>query len=327
MSSDEPDFKKLYYKSPETYDRSWLEWFREEFGRQVYRVDMQPNPDVPFKMTATTRVLPELAISASACSPMRSAHPQYLIADDDLVLVVVQAGDMSFQCDGHDVTPPIGMASAACQDIPSVVELRSHSALLSFRLKRKLIEPLIKDFSGGALRTIPPGSQALRLLLGYVRMLDGEETLDTPEARRLVTTHVHDLVALVLGATDDAGAAAADGGVRVARLAAIKSDILDDLARADLSVAGMAARHGVTPRYLHMLFEAEGVTFSEYVLSQRLARVHRMLGDPRLGHQSIAAIALMVGFGDLSYFNRTFRRRFGMTPSDVRERARREGGG
>jgi AraC-like DNA-binding protein len=31
---------------------------------------------------------------------------------------------------------------------------------------------------------------------------------------------------------------------------------------------------------------------------------------------------LEVGFGDISTFNREFRRRFGMTPSDVRRGAR-----
>jgi AraC-like DNA-binding protein len=29
-----------------------------------------------------------------------------------------------------------------------------------------------------------------------------------------------------------------------------------------------------------------------------------------------------VGFGDLSYFNRTFRRRYGMTPTEARRRTR-----
>jgi AraC-like DNA-binding protein len=33
---------------------------------------------------------------------------------------------------------------------------------------------------------------------------------------------------------------------------------------------------------------------------------------------SITAIAFDAGFGDLSYFNRTFRRRYGATPSDIR---------
>jgi AraC-like DNA-binding protein len=43
-----------------------------------------------------------------------------------------------------------------------------------------------------------------------------------------------------------------------------------------------------------------------------------MLGDPRLAHRTIGAIAHEVGFGDLSYFHQTFRRRFGDTPKAVR---------
>jgi AraC-like DNA-binding protein len=43
-----------------------------------------------------------------------------------------------------------------------------------------------------------------------------------------------------------------------------------------------------------------------------------MLSDPRLGKRPVSAIAYDVGFRDLSYFNRTFRRRYGATPTDVR---------
>jgi AraC-like DNA-binding protein len=71
-----------------------------------------------------------------------------------------------------------------------------------------------------------------------------------------------------------------------------------------------------------MLFEPEGVSFTTYVINQRLARAHRMLCDPLFDHRSISAIALAVGFGDISYFNRTFRRCFGATPSDVRRQSR-----
>lgn len=51
---------------------------------------------------------------------------------------------------------------------------------------------------------------------------------------------------------------------------------------------------------------------------QRLILAHRMLTDPRCSCDKISTIALDAGFGDLSYFNRVFRRHFGDTPSDVR---------
>jgi AraC-like DNA-binding protein len=49
-----------------------------------------------------------------------------------------------------------------------------------------------------------------------------------------------------------------------------------------------------------------------------------MLADRRYAHLNIAQIAHESGFGDVSYFNRAFRRCYGATPSDVREQARRD---
>jgi AraC-like DNA-binding protein len=49
-----------------------------------------------------------------------------------------------------------------------------------------------------------------------------------------------------------------------------------------------------------------------------------MLADRRYVHLNIAQVAHENGFGDVSYFNRAFRRHFGATPSDVREAARRQ---
>ena len=80
----------------------------------------------------------------------------------------------------------------------------------------------------------------------------------------------------------------------------------------------------MTPRYIQKLFEDDGVTFSEYVLERRLAEAHRSLADPHLANRSISTIAFNAGFSDLSYFNRTYRRRFGATPTETRVQAAAE---
>ena len=46
-----------------------------------------------------------------------------------------------------------------------------------------------------------------------------------------------------------------------------------------------------------------------------------MLVDARFRERTVSAIAFDVGFANLSYFNRRFRRRYGATPSEVREAA------
>jgi AraC-like DNA-binding protein len=83
-------------------------------------------------------------------------------------------------------------------------------------------------------------------------------------------------------------------------------------------VANVAHELGVTPRYLQRLFEADGKTFSSFLTEQRLKRAHRMLREPDFAERPVSSIAYDVGFGDLSYFNRCFRRAYGATPSNVR---------
>jgi AraC-like DNA-binding protein len=51
----------------------------------------------------------------------------------------------------------------------------------------------------------------------------------------------------------------------------------------------------------------------------RAERAHAALIAPVRPDQRIATIAFQTGFNDLSYFNRAFRRRYGKSPSDVRE--------
>ena len=165
---------------------------------------------------------------------------------------------------------------------------------------------------------IPCATEAMQLLAGYSDFIRRMPSLERPELRHLVASHVHDLMALAFGTTGDAVDVVSDHSQRAARLRTIKADIENSLARHDLSIAEVAARHRVTPRYVQLLFESEGTTYTEFVLTARLARAHRMLGDPLLADRSVTSVAFDCGFGDLSYFNRTFRRRFGCTPTQAR---------
>jgi AraC-like DNA-binding protein len=167
-------------------------------------------------------------------------------------------------------------------------------------------------------RALPPDTGILRLLARYLDVIDDEHGLTTPELRHAAATHVHDLCALAIGATRDAADIAKGRGLRVARLRALKADIAENLASGTISSSALAKRHGVTPRYIRKLFEGEGISLSRFVLHQRLALVHRLLTDPRHHHSTISGLAFDAGFGDLSTFNREFRRHYGATPSDVR---------
>jgi AraC-like DNA-binding protein len=64
-----------------------------------------------------------------------------------------------------------------------------------------------------------------------------------------------------------------------------------------------------------LLHEA-GASFTVRLTELRLRKAAERLAHP--GDGRISDIAFDCGFNDLSYFNRCFRRRFGLTPSAAR---------
>jgi AraC-like DNA-binding protein len=176
----------------------------------------------------------------------------------------------------------------------------------------------MRNIDDAVMRPIARDTGALNLLTSYAGALMDDPALARPQMRRLIVTQLSDLVAVTLGATRDAAAAAQGRGIRAARLRAIKSDIEAHLSDGGVSPAAVARRQSISDSYIRKLFEAEGTSFSEFVLGRRLVRVHRMLTDRRWADRSIAMIAFEAGFGDLSYFNRTFKRFYGTPPSGVR---------
>ena len=140
-------------------------------------------------------------------------------------------------------------------------------------------------------------------------------------AQEAVSRHLMDLVVLLLGGHRDDEEAAKQRGLTAVRFEALKADILARLSDGSLSLGGVARSHRISTRYVQAMFARSGTSFSEFVLEQRLLRAARMLQDTVNAVGKISEIALLSGFNDVSYFNQAFRRRFGMTPSDMRAEA------
>lgn len=302
-----------------------LEHFREIYARGLFRFEMEPEPDTNFDVDVTLQVLPGLRISTGTHSAMRNRLTSELIDSDDLVLVILHSGLAMASQRGREEIFRDGQAIVTTNDEPARAE-HSHIQVTNLRFERNRLSPQLADADAIVLRPLSRDNQALRLLSSYLQIVNGELGRSDASLRQAAGEHVHDLVALALGATRDAAEIARGRGVRIARLHAIKADTVAHVAASWLSIDALAARHGVSPRYIRSLFQGEETTFTDFVLNQRLARAHAHLTDPRLGERLISTIAFEAGFGDLSYFNHRFRQRYGATPSDIRAAARLEGG-
>lgn len=296
-----------------------VEAFREVFGRTILRIDMEPLQGGPLQAEMLLRAFSGFGMASGSLSPMRNRHAPDLIDNDDLVLVAMQSGFGTLEQHGRRTEIGEGQVALTANGEPAAFTGHTHTKVLNLRLSRTLLARQVADLDRALLQPILADSAALRLLKSYAGLLNDEQKLATSQLRQAAATHMHDLAALAIGAIGETAEIAARRGVRAARLAAIKADIATNLGSNHLSIDLVATRQGITPRYVRKLFENEGTSFSDFVRGQRLSLAYRMLVDRRHLGRTISAIAFHCGFNDLSYFNRTFRRRYGSTPSDVRD--------
>jgi AraC-like DNA-binding protein len=295
-----------------------LDAFLEIWGRNILRMEMEPLDGQPLQVDLLLRSLPGFALASGSASPMRNRHTAELIDNDDVVLVVFQSGAGEVKQHGRAATVEDGAAVLTTNGAAASFDILSPIRVINYRFNRELLRSRIADLDDLVARPIAKNNPALGLLTGYASVLDDQGELATAELRHAVSGHMYELAALVLGAKPEPHLA---DGFRAARLKAVKEDILRKIVQRGLSVSEVARSHQISERYLRKLFAAEETTFTDFVREARLARAHQMLTDPRHLHRPIGAVAYDSGFGDLSYFNRAFRRRYGATPSDIREAA------
>jgi AraC-like DNA-binding protein len=333
MSSPADAFTFHFTTQPFAPDERLAKW--QETMTDVVRRAMSPLSDHPFNADMTVHTLrpaandpqarPALTIVRGCVTQGGAARrTREFLADgnDHLVLHIQQAGSRTVRQleREHTIVPGEGVLSS--NGDPSAMWLPQPTRFASVAVPRARLMSLVPRAEDMVVRPLSGSNGVLRLLLRYLDILDEQQALQAQPLRDAVALHIQDLCALAIGAARDAAELAGARGLRAARLHAVKADIARHLTDPALSPATIAQRQRLTPRYLHKLFEHEGITVSRYVLGLRLLQVHRLLADPGWAPRTIAEIAYGAGFNDLSNFNREFRRRFGVTPSDVRGAAR-----
>jgi AraC-like DNA-binding protein len=314
------DFSVLNFSTEQFPDSERLAMLREHYGRTVLKAEIEITKDVPFEARIESHILPDLHLLSGTLSPARITRTRAQIADGDdhLALVVSRTSSIAVTSRGREVLlqPGDGVLTSS-QDVTTFERICKGDSF-SLRVPRSALTPLVVNADDAVMHLIPCESGALQFLKAYAAAVMDEKALSGLSSRQIVVAHIHDLLALTLEAPRDIAEIAKERGGKAALLQAAKTYVVNNSSRQDLSIGSVAAHLDVTPRHLQRLFESDGTTFSSFVLCQRLTRAHRMLCKLQFAGRSVSAIAYDAGFGDLSYFNRCFRRFYGVTPSDVR---------
>jgi len=320
MPDDE--LKSLNVSSDSIRGSSGVEAFLDVWGREILRREMTPLDDHPLDIDLTPLSLPGFAPASGSVAPMRNHQTSALVDNDDLILVAIQSGADEATQHGRVAMVAAGQAVLTSNGAHGSFTGLTTTHVVNFRLSRNLLKPHVADLDALVAHPIPNDARVLQLLPRYAAMLNDRNEPGTARLRQTIAMHMHDLAALLLGSKGGAGPHGP--GLRAARLRAVKDAIHEKIGQHGLSIADVARSQQISESYIRQLLADDGTTFTDLVLNERLARAHRMLSDPRTGELFISAIAYEAGFGDLSYFNRTFRRRYGASPSDVREIAKRK---
>lgn len=301
--------------------RDRLPVWREVFGQTMVRLDIEPAKDAPFHAEGELHAWPGAALASVNVSPVRVSRTQRLIADDvaDMVFLITADAPLHIAQRGREQMLAAGDAIFVRGSERSVIQSRDKARFTSISVPIDDLMPMLADGEDVAMTVVRGQNDAFDLLMRYVELLRTGRKPLSHELGRVAAAHVRDLMAAMINSELYCDRTAHERrGVRAARLKAIKADIAGQLCEPGLSIATIAARHGISPRYVRKLFQQEQTTFSDFVLLLRLGRSRQLLRHPAHAAATIASIAHACGFNDLSYFNRTFRRRYGVTPSDLR---------
>ncbi|ACX94990.1 helix-turn-helix transcriptional regulator [Halothiobacillus neapolitanus] len=289
---------------------------------QIGRVLVEPDQQSGFAYNARIMQERPLAVGSLSVTAARVTRTRAHAAEGnpyDVLGVVLDAGEVEVSLEGR---APFRYAHGEAFLWRGDEAGRSHylspqTRLLNIALPRATLEGGLAHPDRAEGRRLA-ASPEFRLLAAYATaFLDVCPKL-APESTQTVALQLQDLALLALGANRDSAEQARNRGVRAARLVAIKSDVEAHLLDPELSVRWVLRRHRISERYLRALFADEASSFGDFVLERRLARAWLRLIDPRQHSTPIGVIAAESGFGDPSWFNRAFRRRFGVSPSEAR---------
>lgn len=232
-------------------------------------------------------------------------------------------GEMRFSSGRRDVTMRPGDLCLIDMAQPNHTVLRGgddRSRLIALILQRSMLAPRLASPDSATATLVPSQHPHARLIANHFAELvvsarPGVESVDkTVEA-------IADLMAAAAGATIDI-AAGVERAERHLYLAMIKRHIAENLETDLLTAGALCLQFGISRATLYRLFEDEG-GLAHYIREQRLNLAFQQLISPASQETRLIDLAVNMRFSSDSTFIRAFRRKFGLTPGELRELADR----
>lgn len=302
-------------------DRQRFVRFAELFEHFSNTGELDPAPGVPFRASMNSIHIGTTLLGRcdGTFTTVRRERRQVLETNDDRYCLARNAGNREARvvhCNRELVLRPGSMVLLKLDEPFFSADGANHKRFTNVHFPWATLRTMVPGIDNNVARELEPGG-ALSLAMDYSDLLLHDPDA-ADEAGIAIAAHLTDLAGIGLGARGDVAVAAKRGGLRAIRLKLVLRVLEARFTEPDFSAKKLGAATGLSERYVNELLYEAGASFTIRLTELRLRRAIELL--THAGQGRISDIAFNCGFNDLSYFNRCFRRRFGLTPSAARGR-------
>lgn len=298
-----------------------VEWWREQahilFGAR-YQID--PDKDSPFHMRLKLEHAPPLALLQSGGSAHRAVRQGDGSDAGKLVVHLQLEGHCTVTAEGRQTLLAPGHLTLHRVSESSDLHFHTDYRQICAVLPESTLDPEIEDWSAIAGTAVCATNATAAVLTDHLRSLVRHAGVLAEPGGMELASFTAGLVRATVRSLIGAGTHRPQS-LRTFHIGRVKSYALAHLHDPSLDVDRIARAVGLSPRYIHRLFEEQPLPLMGWVMRERLQRAREQLERPGL-QSSICDIAHAWGFTDHAHFTRSFRRHFGLSPREARLAAR-----
>ncbi|MBK3627801.1 helix-turn-helix domain-containing protein [Streptomyces sp. MBT49] len=302
-------------------------YWREAVGRALAPMAVTVRHGGPFEGRVCTERLGHLRITTIEADAQRVSRTAAHLAGttaapapaaDHVVVGLQTAGTATLLQDGRRALVEEGDLMVYDTGRPYSLDFPERFAHRAVRMPRWALGVAEEDLRRVTGTAITGAEGFGALLANFLAPLTASVPPCAPAVAGRLAAGVVDLVATLVDERirGDVTPAASQGEHLVLR---VRDHIDRHLADPGLSPGSVAAAHHISVRYLHRLFEGEGVTVSRLIQQRRLERCARELRRAAASAPPVSAVAQRWGFANPAHFSRVFRAAYGLSPREWRE--------
>jgi AraC-like DNA-binding protein len=313
---------KTIFSTQAVHPRDRFDYWHQIACKRVVDHDSRPESRLNFTAELEADRLTGLELIVFQNSPMDVSHEVRHIVrakDDDLFVCRQIAGALLLEQEGREVTLQPGHFVLLDSALPYIGRFFSGSKLLVIKVPRHEFEARLGGIQNLVARGISPDAGVHGLTSSLLALLPTHVSCLVPLAEQAIKTQTLDLIALALAQYAGRVRLSSPKALSLLRLRAVIESRLTD---PELTTTQAAAAAGMSVRYANALLANEGQSLARFIQARRLARCRRALEDPLQQRRTVSEIAYAWGFSDMTHFGRSFKKAYGILPSELKRRAK-----